>query len=57
MALGIVKYFCDRPSQPIGVIWFAVSCPGLRSLAATIVIKAVRYNLVKRIYMVRKCVY
>ena len=26
MALGIEKYFYDRPSQPIGVIWFAVSC-------------------------------
>ena len=25
MALGIVKYFYDRPSQPIGVIWFVVS--------------------------------
>ena len=28
MALGIVKYCYDRPSQPIGVIWFAVSCRG-----------------------------
>ena len=28
MALGIVKYFYDHPSQPIGVIWFAVSCRG-----------------------------
>ena len=26
MALGIEKYFYDRPCQPIGVIWFAVSC-------------------------------
>ena len=26
MALGIVKYFYNRPSQPIGVSWFAVSC-------------------------------
>ena len=25
MALGIVKYFYDRPSQPIGVILFVVS--------------------------------
>ena len=25
MALKIVKYFYDRPSQPIGVIWFAIS--------------------------------
>ena len=25
MALGIVKYFYHRPSQPIGVNWFAVS--------------------------------
>ena len=31
MALGIVEYFYDRPSQPIGVIWFAVSF--LRSIA------------------------
>ena len=33
MALGIVKYFYDHISQPIGVIWFeaslfAVSCRG-----------------------------
>ena len=28
MALGIVKYFYDSSSQPIGVIWFAVSCRG-----------------------------
>ena len=28
MALGIVKYVYDCPSQPIGVIWFAVSCRG-----------------------------
>ena len=28
MALGIVKYFNDGPSQPIGVIWLAVSCRG-----------------------------
>ena len=26
MALGIVKYVYDHPFQPIGVIWFAVSC-------------------------------
>ena len=25
MALGIVKYFYYRPSQPIEVIWFVVS--------------------------------
>ena len=25
MALGIVIHFYDRPSQPIGVIWFVVS--------------------------------
>ena len=25
MALGIVKYACNRSSQLIGVIWFAVS--------------------------------
>ena len=28
MALGIVKYFYDCSSQPIGFIWFAVSCRG-----------------------------
>ena len=28
MALRIEKYFYDRPSQPIGVSWFAVSCRG-----------------------------
>ena len=36
MALGIVKYFYHRPSQSIGIIWFAVSffavsCRGARS--------------------------
>ena len=25
MAVGIVKYFYDRASQPIGVSWFTVS--------------------------------
>ena len=25
MALAIVKYFYDRPSQTIGIIWFAIS--------------------------------
>ena len=25
MAQRIVRYFCDRPSQPIFVIWFVVS--------------------------------
>ena len=28
MALGIVKHAYNRSSQPIGIIWFAVSCRG-----------------------------
>ena len=33
MAQGIVKYFYDRLSQPIGVVWFAVSLS--RSIVVT----------------------
>ena len=28
IVLGIVKYFYDRPSQPIAISFFAVSCRG-----------------------------
>ena len=35
MAMGIVKYAYDRSSQLIGVIWFAISCHRLFSMALT----------------------
>ena len=37
-ALGIMKYFYDRPSQPISVIWFAVSCCGPKNYTVYITI-------------------
>ena len=48
MALGIVKCFCDRPSQPISIVWFAVSLFVVSLLQSVVVDPAVHAAITNR---------
>ena len=50
MALSIVKYFYDRPSQPIVVIWFAVS------LSRSVVVDPCLCHLILRLEVSHKAI-
>ena len=45
MALGIVKYAYDRSSQPIGIIWFAVSLSRSVVVDPNLVLSSVPCNM------------
>ena len=54
MALGIVKYFYDRPSQPIGVIWFVVSLFSVSMSRSVVVDAAATFSCYISIFFSRK---
>ena len=49
MPQGIVKHFYDRPSQPIGVIWFVISCRDPYVIKMALKLKIAFYALKRKI--------